>query len=91
MNYTRFLLGWILLACLPVTLFAQRITYSEADREDIRQLRFDVLGKIGNQYFVYKNNHSKHYISVYDQDMRMVKNTNLDVLNDRLINGFCDL
>lgn len=86
MNYSRLLFGWILLACLPVTLIAQRITYSEPDREDVRQLRFDLLGKIGNQYLVYKNTHSKHYISIYDQDMHLIKNTNLDLLNDRLIN-----
>jgi hypothetical protein len=80
------LLGWICLLALPVALSAQQITYSEPDREDMRQLRFDLLGKIGDQYMVYKNTHSKHFISVYDRDMKLVKNTDLDALNDRLIN-----
>lgn len=86
MIYRRLLFGWILFVCLPMALSAQRITYSEPDREDIRQVRFEVIGKIGSQYLVYKNTHSRHFISIYDQDMRLVKNTNLDLLNDRLIN-----
>ncbi|HTJ11598.1 MAG TPA: hypothetical protein VL547_06225 [Dinghuibacter sp.] len=86
MQHVRFLLGWIGLVVFPAVLSAQHITYSEADREDMRQLRFDVLGKIGNTYMVYKNTRSKHYITVYDQDMKIVRNTDLDALNDRLIN-----
>jgi hypothetical protein len=86
MQNVRYLLVLLCLAGLPTLSRAQHITYSEADREDMRQLRFDILGKIGSQYMVYKNTRSKHYITVYDQDMKIVKNTDLDALNDRLIN-----
>ena len=86
MQNVRYLLVLFCLAGLPALLQAQHITYSEADREDMRQLRFDLLGKIGNHYMVYKNTHSKHFISIYDQDMKVVRNTDLDALNDRLIN-----
>ncbi|TDX00269.1 hypothetical protein [Dinghuibacter silviterrae] len=86
MQYARIFLGWIWLVAFPAVLSAQHITYSEADREDMRQLRFDILGRIGNTYMVYKNTRSKHFITVYDQDMKVVKNTDLDALNDRLIN-----
>jgi hypothetical protein len=86
MQHFRVLLGWIWLVCIPMALSAQKIAYSETDREDARQLKFDILGKIGNQYLIYKNTRSKHVISVYDQDMKLVRNTDLDLMGDQLIN-----
>ena len=49
---------------------AQRIFYSEPDRDDLRQLKFEVMGKYGNNYLVYKNMRSRHFIAVYDAEMK---------------------
>ena len=43
--------GIIYLACLlllPTLLISQRITYSESQREDNRDINFDIIGKMDN-------------------------------------------
>ncbi len=34
---------------------AQRVIYSEPDRNDYRQTEFEIIGKIGGNILVYKN------------------------------------
>ena len=65
---------------------AQRIYYSEPDRDDLRQLRFEILGKYNSNYLVYKNNRSNHIIAVYDADMKLKEKVELDFIPDRVIN-----
>ena len=39
-----------------VTLgFGQKIVYSEPDRDDARTLNFEVVGKLGGKFLIYKN------------------------------------
>jgi hypothetical protein len=64
---------------------AQRIFYSEPDRDDMRQMRFEILGKYNNQYLIYKNIRSKHYMCVYDPEMKMKDKIDLDFIPDRVI------
>ncbi len=74
-----------LLATVAVSANAQRIFYSEPDRDDLRQLRFEVLGKYQNNYLIYKNVKSFHYICVYSADMKLKEKVNLDFIPDRVI------
>lgn len=67
------------------SLNAQHIYYSEPDRDDIRNLRFEILGKYNNQYLIYKNVRSKHYITVYDAEMKQKDKIDLDFIPDRVI------
>ena len=32
-------------------------------------MNFEVVGKISGNFLVYKNNHSKSYLTIYDNDM----------------------
>jgi len=43
---------------------AQRIFYSEIERDDYRQMNFEIIGKVGGYINVYKNFKSKNDISV---------------------------
>jgi hypothetical protein len=86
MHPVRIILGWLCLVSLPLSMTAQRITYSEEDREDVRQVKWEIIGKVANQYMVYKNIHSRHMVTVYDQDMKTLRVVDLSILNDRLIN-----
>ena len=45
---------------------SQQITYSQPETEDIRSLDFDIIGKVGGNFLVYKNIRNKYAISVYD-------------------------
>ena len=74
----------LMLGVLPAT--AQRIFYSEPDRDDLRSLKFEVLGKYGDNYLVYKNIRSRHFVSVYDAAMKQKDKVELDFIPDRAIN-----
>jgi len=76
---------FVLLASVSTTK-AQRIYYSQPDRDDLRQLRFEILGKYNSNYLVYKNNRSSHAIAVYDADMKQKEKVDLDFIPDRVIN-----
>ena len=77
------LLSLVLL--FPIALLAQRITYSEPDRDDPRAYNFEVLGKIGGKILVYKNYRDDHTLSVFDGEMKLLGKQKLN-MPDRLIN-----
>ncbi|HMO33615.1 MAG TPA: hypothetical protein PKE63_01255 [Lacibacter sp.] len=80
--------GWVLMllgACLwqqPTT--AQRIFYSEPDRDDVRNLKFEILGKYGDNYLVYKTQRSRHQIVLFSADMQPKEKVNLDFIPERV-------
>src|ERR1044072_7340486 len=45
-----------------ITIFlssGQKITYSQPERDDVRSVDFDIVGKINNHYLVYKRKKKK--------------------------------
>ena len=80
------------LQCLPILLLlplfglAQKITYSEIDRNDFRQMNFEIIGKIGGNILVYKSIKSRNDIAVYDNEMKLVENVEMNFIPERLIN-----
>lgn len=74
------------LIVLSLNTKAQRIYYSEADRDDTRQLKFEVLGKFQNQYLVYKNMRNRHAIAVYSPEMQLKEKVELDFIPERTFN-----
>lgn len=78
-----------LTACLLFTAFTgfgQKITYSEPDRDDARSLNFEVVGKLGGKFLIYKNYRDLHFIVTYDAEMKMVEKSRLDFINYRVLN-----
>ncbi|RYY85744.1 MAG: hypothetical protein EOO15_16255 [Chitinophagaceae bacterium] len=66
---------------------AQKIIYTEPARDDNRRTTFEVIGKVGPNYLVYKNNRGRSYISAFDVNMKDVANEVQSYLpEDRLIN-----
>ena len=66
---------------------AQKIVYSDPEKDDTRRMNFEVIGKVGGNFQVYKNIRSKNYICIYDNDMKLVNKEDQDYLpSDRLIN-----
>ncbi|HYC41085.1 MAG TPA: hypothetical protein VEB63_11435 [Chitinophagaceae bacterium] len=85
--------GRLLLLCLGLgfglTLFSQKIVYSEPDKDDTQRMDFEIVGKINGKFLIYKKPRSnKHIISVLDNDMLETGKSELDFLpdNDRIIN-----
>lgn len=66
--------------------FAQKIIYTEPDRDDARDMKYEVIGKINGKFLVYKASQNTHYISVFDGDMKLLNKQKLDYLTDRVFN-----
>ena len=76
----------ILLFCLPLLAHSQKITYSSPESEDTRALDFEVIGKVGGNFLVYKNIRNKYAVSVYDNDMKMKDKVSLGFMPEKAIN-----
>lgn len=76
----------LLLAGSPLFLAAQKISYSEPERDDTRRTNFEIIGRISENILVFKNNRSENAISVYDNEMKLIERVKLDYLDDRWIN-----
>lgn len=84
--YKRLLVVLLFMATLPLVSSAQKISYSESERDDSRRTNFEIIGKVGANILVFKNNRSDNAISVYDNDMKLVERVKLDYMDDRWIN-----
>lgn len=80
-------LSLIFAVALIGSLPAQQITYSDPDRDDLRNTNYEIIGKLNDNFLVYKNYRDVHYIAVYDQDMKMTAKQRIDNIPDRIFNA----
>lgn len=85
MKYLKFIALCILI--FPLVSSAQKIIYSEPERDDARSMDFDIIGKISGNFLVYKGIRSNHIIAVYDNDLKLKEKHNLSFLPDRLVDA----
>lgn len=78
----------LLILCTGLTATAQRIVYSEPEKDDSRRLNFEIAGKINGNYLIYKNIRNRNWIVLLDNDMKQVGKEEQDYVpdNDRMIN-----
>lgn len=82
----RFLLAVVCLFFIASS-FAQKIVYSEPEKDDSRRMDFEIIGKVSGNFLVYKKIRSKAYVAVYNTGMEQIEKEEQDYLpNDRLIN-----
>ncbi len=79
-------LSLFLLAAGSAFSQSPRVVYSEPEKDDTRRTNFEIIGKLGGDILVYKNNRNEHMISVYDNDMKLKKTVNLDQFPEKIIN-----
>src|ERR1044071_2195348 len=86
--FNRRWLIMVLIFLLPgVSLLAQKIVYSEPERDDTKRMNFEVVGKIDGNFLIYKNIRGRNWITVYDNDMKQKSKAEHDYIpDDRLIN-----
>ncbi len=91
MNYTithsilkRFLL-LVLGAASTIGVMAQSIYYSETSKEETKTANFDIIGKYGDKLLVFKNLKNASYISVYDEEMKLVENVELPFIPAKVL------
>lgn len=80
-------LAFCVIMISAVSASAQRIVYSEPDKDDTRRMNFEVIGKMANNFLVYKNTRGDNYICIYDNDMKLVDKVKQEYMpEERLIN-----
>jgi hypothetical protein len=62
----------IVLNSLSGNLWCQKITYGDPDRNDYRDLTFEIIGKTGENVLIFKFQRVKGEICAYDSDMKLV-------------------
>ena len=68
--------------------FAQNITYSVVHQnERNRDVNFEILGKVGANYLVYKKITWRSIIQVFDKNMKELSNERLKFVPDKIINS----
>src|SRR6266542_2825421 len=82
----KFSIGCVAAICVSMIAPAQKITYSQPDRDDQKSISFDIIGKINNHFLIYKSIKNQHTVTVLDSSMKAVEKTNLDFLPERVIN-----
>ena len=71
---------------LPFSVNAQSVAVSDFDRQDTRDMDFEIIGKMNSNILVYKNIRSNHKISIYDNEMNTLETVNLDFVPERTFN-----
>ncbi len=66
---------WLLLPFVPLLGWAQKVVYAEPDRADNRRMNFEIIGKVGPHFLIYKNVRNQHWITALDNDMVQVQKT----------------
>lgn len=80
----RLLFSFSFLILFFSNTIAQKLFYAQPEREDARNLSFDIVGKYGQQFLIYKNYNNRHSIAVYDPDMQLRSRIPLDFIPDRV-------
>ncbi len=86
MKYWQLFIVFLLSFCSNNT-FSQRIVYSQPEKDDTRRMNFEVVGKISNNYLIYKSYRGQYYIGIYDSEMKQIgKEEHTYLPDERLIN-----
>jgi len=86
MKTLRLLSNLISFLLLSLVGQAQKITYSDIDRNDFRQMNFEIIGRVGGNILIFKNIKSRNDIAVYDNEMKLIENVEMNFIPEKLIN-----
>ncbi|MFN8244384.1 MAG: hypothetical protein U0X40_10065 [Ferruginibacter sp.] len=75
-----------ILCLLSVRGLSQDISFSRFDKEDNRDVNFEIIGKFNDNILVYKNIYWRHKISIFDKNMQTVESVKLDFMPEKTFN-----
>ncbi|WP_462249551.1 hypothetical protein [Ferruginibacter sp.] len=76
----------IVFLILPAAVLSQRVTYSDFEQEDSRDINFEIIGKMNGNFLVYKNIRWRHKINIFGDDMKIKETIKLDFIPDKTFN-----
>lgn len=65
---------------------SQNIMYSDINKDYNGDIIFEILGKVGPNYIVYKNKGWRHVLQVFDRDMHTLANNQLSYIPEKTFN-----
>lgn len=74
----------VILTMTISSVHAQKIDYSLVDKEDVRDMNFEIIGKMNENILIYKKSRSNHSISIYDLEMHQKNSIALTLLPDKV-------
>lgn len=83
----RVLFFLIIISIAPKTGGCQKVRYSDFDKEDNRDIVFEIIGKMNSNILVYKNiRRWQHRISILGDDMQIKETIKLDFVPEKTFN-----
>ena len=82
----KFIYILAVMICTAQLASAQKMTFSPILREDDRNMNFEIIGKVGDNFHIFKQVRYKFLLEVLDNNMEILKNDRLDFLPERTIN-----
>ena len=74
-----------MLVLLFTDSFSQKVIYTEPQKKDNANMKFEILGRFSSGMLVYKNSSRQHIIAVYGNDMQLLSENILDFIPDKII------
>lgn len=81
----RILYLYALLVLWSGAVMAQKVTYTDLERDDYKSTEFEIIGKVSGNIMVYKSDRGDYAISIYDNALQLKNRVKLDFLPKKLI------
>lgn len=79
-RYFLFTISFLMIALLKNATAQSDIVYADVNNNDLQRMNFEIIGKTVNNYLIYKEVKGKHWISVYDENMKELENVPITIL-----------
>lgn len=80
------LLALILLSSPLAKAQVSQIIYTEPEKEDGRRTNFEIIGKMNDNFLIFKNNNSNSAVGIYDNEMKLLQRVPLTFMPEKYIN-----
>ena len=77
---------FFILSSVYFSSFSQQITYTQPEPQDSRNMGFEIIGKIHDNFLIYKNVRNNYAICTYDNSMRLIERIDLRFMPDKILN-----
>lgn len=78
----NFILGLFFTGCALASLSQNQVTYADVSKSDVQRMNFEIIGKSANNYLIYKEAGGNSWISVYDENMKILHDVPITVIPD---------
>ncbi|PWV48404.1 hypothetical protein [Chitinophaga sp. S165] len=83
----RILYLYALLVLWSGAAIAQKVSYTDPERDDYKSTEFEIIGRVSGNILVYKSDRGDGVISIYDNSMQLKSRVKLDFLPKKLISA----